>query len=242
MTDPTLLISAQYVHHRFGERKVLQDINLQIARNRIITLIGPNGAGKSTLVKILLKIITPSEGQVTHHQDLTIGFMPQKIHIDPTLPLTVARFLQLGLKKAEHHTTELQRVAAELQIESYLQQSIQSLSGGEMQRVLLARALVRNPNLLVLDEPVQGIDLQGQSQLYQLIHEQQRARKCAVLMISHDLHLVMKHTDEVICLNQHVCCSGQPHTLRQDPVFIAQFGELKEHALYHHHHEHCQHG
>lgn len=242
MTDPTLLISAQHVHHKFGERKVLQDINLQIARNRIITLIGPNGAGKSTLVKILLKIITPSEGQVTHHQDLTIGFMPQKIHIDPTLPLTVARFLQLGLKKAEHNTTELARVANELQLEPYLQQPIQSLSGGEMQRALLARALVRNPNLLVLDEPVQGIDLQGQSQLYQLIHEQQHARQCAVLMISHDLHLVMKHTDEVICLNQHICCSGQPNALRQDPIFIAQFGELKEHALYHHHHEHCQHG
>lgn len=178
-----------------------------------------------------------------HHQNLVIGFMPQKIQIDPTLPLTVKRFLQLGLKKAEHNTTQIETIAQELQVDNHLNQAVQSLSGGEMQRVLLARALIRNPDLLVLDEPVQGIDLQSQSQIYQLIHEQQQKRQCGVLMISHDLHLVMKHTDEVICLNQHVCCSGTVQSLRDHPSFIAQFGtDLPEHALYQHHHDHCKHG
>lgn len=238
-----LLISAHQIQHRFGDNRVLQDIDFQIYRNQIITLIGPNGAGKSTLVKILLKILPPTQGQVIHHQNLVIGFMPQKIQIDPTLPLTVKRFLQLGLKKAEHNTTQIETIAQELQIASHLNQAVQSLSGGEMQRVLLARALIRNPDLLVLDEPVQGIDLQSQSQIYQLIHEQQQKRQCGVLMISHDLHLVMKHTDEVICLNQHVCCSGTVQSLRDHPSFIAQFGaDLPEHGLYQHHHDHCKHG
>ena len=243
MKSSDLLISAQNLAHHYDAQYVLQNISLHIRRNQIITLIGPNGAGKSTLVKILLKILKPSEGEVVHHRDLVIGFMPQKIHIDPTLPMTVRRFLLLGLKKGEHDTTRIEQIADELQISAHLNQAVQSLSGGEMQRVLLARALVRNPNLLVLDEPVQGIDLQSQSEIYQLIHEQQLKRQCAVLMISHDLHLVMKHTDQVICLNQHICCSGTVQSLKDDPTFKAQFGaDLKEHAIYHHHHEHCEHG
>lgn len=243
MNSSDLLISAQNIAHQYDQKTVLQNISLQIQRNQIITLIGPNGAGKSTLVKVLLKLLKPSEGQVMHHRDLVIGFMPQKIHIDPTLPMTVRRFLQLGVKKGEHNTTAIDRIAAELNIESHLNQAVQSLSGGEMQRVLLARALTRNPNLLVLDEPVQGIDLKSQSEIYHLIHEQQIKRQCAVLMISHDLHLVMKHTDQVICLNQHICCSGTVQSLKDDPTFKAQFGtDLTEHALYQHHHEHCNHG
>lgn len=241
--NSNLLISASDINHYFGQNHVLQDISLQIHRNQIITLIGPNGAGKSTLVKILLKILQPNQGKVEHHHNLVIGFMPQKIQIDPTLPLTVTRFLQLGLKKADYNSTLIQQTAQELQIENLLNQAVQSLSGGEMQKVLLARALVRNPDLLVLDEPVQGIDLQSQSQIYHLIHEQQQKRQCAVLMISHDLHLVMKHTDEVICLNQHICCSGSVQSLRGHPSFIAQFGQdLSQHALYQHQHNHCQHG
>lgn len=239
----TPLISAHHLSHRFGDKLVLQDVSLQLYANQIITLIGPNGAGKSTLVKILLKLLTPTEGKVVHHQNLTIGFMPQKLQIDPTLPLTVKRFLQLGQKRGEHHTTSLETIADELAVDTLLNQPIQSLSGGEMQRVLLARALIRNPNLLVLDEPVQGIDLKSQGQIYHLIHAQQQKRQCAVLMISHDLHLVMKHTDEVLCLNRHVCCSGNLQSLRNNPVFIDQFGtSLSEHALYEHHHDHCNHG
>ena len=241
--NENLLINAKHISHQFDNTPVLQNISLQVFRNQITTLIGPNGAGKSTLIKILLKILRPTQGQVEHHHNLIIGFMPQKIHIDPTLPLTVKRFLQLGLKKGNNDSTGLEAMAEELVITSLLQQAIQSLSGGEMQKVLLARALIRNPDLLVLDEPVQGIDLQSQSQIYHLIHQQQQKRQCAVLMISHDLHLVMKHTDQVICLNQHVCCSGTVQSLRDHPTFIAQFGQtLPEHALYQHHHENCQHG
>ncbi|MDY0135765.1 MAG: metal ABC transporter ATP-binding protein [Thiomicrospira sp.] len=237
------LISANHIYHQFDGKPVLQSVSLQLHANQITTLIGPNGAGKSTLVKILLKLIKPTQGQVIHHQTLVIGFMPQKIHIDPTLPLTVQRFLQLGQKRGEHHTTSLERIADELGVRPLLSQAVQSLSGGEMQRVLLARALIRAPNLLVLDEPVQGIDLKSQAEIYQLIHQQQLKRQCAVLMISHDLHLVMKHTDEVLCLNQHICCSGDLQSLRNNPIFIDQFaGGLSEHALYQHHHTHCNHG
>lgn len=254
--NETLLINAENISHQFANKPVLQDINLQLHRNQITTLIGPNGAGKSTLIKILLKILTPTQGRVAHHHNLMIGFMPQKIHIDPTLPLTAQRFLQLGLnniekrnvqkrnaqKPGKYHSTGLEIIAEELGISALLNQPIQGLSGGEMQKVLLARALIRNPDILVLDEPVQGIDLQSQSQIYQLIHSQQQKRQCAVLMISHDLHLVMKHTDQVICLNQHICCSGTVQSLRDHPSFIAQFGlTLPEHALYQHQHTHCQH-
>lgn len=241
--NENLLIHAENISHQFDNKPVLQNISLQVFRNQITTLIGPNGAGKSTLIKILLKILQPTQGRVEHHHNLVLGFMPQKIQIDPTLPLTVKRFLQLGIKKADYHSTGLEAMAEELAIAPLLPQAIQGLSGGEMQKVLLARALIRNPDLLVLDEPVQGIDLQSQSQIYHLIHQQQQKRQCAVLMISHDLHLVMKHTDQVICLNQHVCCSGTVQSLRDHPSFIAQFGQtLPEHALYQHHHDHCQHG
>jgi zinc transport system ATP-binding protein len=237
------LITADHIHHDFDGKPVLQDLSLRLHANQITTLIGPNGAGKSTLVKILLKLLKPTQGQVTHHQHLRIGFMPQKIHIDPTLPLTVQRFLQLGQKRGKHHTTALDTIADELAVRPLLTQAIQSLSGGEMQRVLLARALIRDPNLLVLDEPVQGIDLKSQAEIYQLIHQQQQKRQCAVLMISHDLHLVMKHTDEVLCLNQHICCSGDLQSLRTNPIFIDQFaGGLSEHALYRHRHSQCNHG
>lgn len=239
------LIQAKSVVHHYGARLALDKISLAIKSDQITTLIGPNGAGKSTLVKILLKLMTPSSGHIEHHPQLRVGFMPQKLFIDPTLPLSVSRFLALGFDKQSSRVnlnTAIARLSEQLSLESVIKQPVHSLSGGELQRVLLARALIREPNLLVLDEPVQGIDLQSQNQLYQLIYQQQRQRKCAVLMISHDLHLVMKNTDQVICLNRHICCSGSLAHIQDHPEFLAQFGDIGPYQAWYKHQPHqCDH-
>ena len=263
------LIEAHNLSHYFGENRVLHNISVQLKRKEIVTLIGPNGAGKSTLLKILLGLIKPTEGEVSHKPALEIGFMPQKIQIDPSLPMTVQRFLELGFQtktrsflswfkslklkacnspfdastnlfqKAKYNTTMFNQTVAELDIEHLLPLPIQKVSGGEMQRILLARALVKNPDLLVLDEPVQGVDLQGQTELYQYIEKIRYQRGCSILMVSHDLHLVMRHTDMVLCLNQHLCCSGHPQTVSQSTEFQSLFENFSDHlAFYEHQHNH----
>ena len=243
--NSTILIEAKQICHDYGDKSVLNEVSFALHQNEIITLIGPNGAGKSTLLKILLKLIRPSSGQVVRKAGLKIGFMPQKIHIDPTLPMTVLRFLQLGTKKSNRSTLEhLKQITNELNIEKLLNQPIQKVSGGEMQRILLARALMSNPQLLVLDEPVQGVDIQGQTELYHYINDIRNRYQCGILMVSHDLHIVMKNTDKVICLNQHVCCSGSPQAVNSNPAFLEIFGpETAEIAIYEHHHDEktCQH-
>jgi len=163
--------------------------------------------------------------------------MPQKLHVDPTLPLSVLRFLRLvpGVDRARAQSA-LKEVGAEQVIDS----PVQSISGGEMQRVLLARALLREPELLVLDEPVQGVDVAGQAELYSLITRLRDRHGCGVLMVSHDLHLVMSTTDQVVCLNRHVCCSGHPEQVSGDPAFVELFGKNAQSlAIYHHHHDHA---
>jgi len=251
----SILIKAENISHQFGETRVLQNISLQINAKEIVTLIGPNGAGKSTLLKILLGLIKPTEGSVSKKPKLKIGFMPQKIHVDPTLPMTVERFLQLGLpeqnskfslpfRKGAYDNTLITKTTSELNIENLLQNPIQKVSGGEMQRILLARALIREPELLVLDEPVQGVDLQGQTELYQYIDQVRHEHGCGILMVSHDLHVVMRHTDEVLCLNQHLCCTGHPQSVSKSSEFQALFGDFSDSiAFYEHHHNHdaCEH-
>ncbi|MBD3776538.1 MAG: zinc ABC transporter ATP-binding protein ZnuC [Thiotrichales bacterium] len=240
----SLLLKADQIYHSFAQTEVLHNITLQIHAGEIVTLIGPNGAGKSTLLKILLKLIEPTSGSVNQKAGLKIGYMPQKIHIDPTLPMTVEYFLDLGQPRPQnrlffsaHHTIETHSVVEELNIGHLLKQPIQNVSGGEMQRILLARALLRDPQLLVLDEPVQGVDLQGQTELYHYINELRHRRQLGILMVSHDLHIVMKNTDQVLCLNQHLCCSGTPQSVSQTPEFIAIFGQgAEELAIYEHHH------
>ncbi|MEA1988585.1 MAG: ATP-binding cassette domain-containing protein [Pseudomonadota bacterium] len=247
------LIKAENISHKFDNTTVLQQISLQIFPKEIVTLIGPNGAGKSTLLKILLGLIKPSNGKVSRQKNLKIGFMPQKIQIDPTLPMTVERFLQLGLPnpnlkdwffKAAYSNTLIKKTTQDLDIADLLGHPIQKVSGGEMQRILLARALIREPQLLVLDEPVQGVDLQGQTEIYDYINKIRNEYGCGILMVSHDLHIVMKHTDEVLCINQHMCCSGHPQNVSKSSEFQALFGDLSESlAFYEHHHNNdaCQH-
>lgn len=242
----TPLITAKNINHAYGDKTVLNDISLTLYPNEIVTLIGPNGAGKSTLLKILLNLIQPTSGQVRRKTGLRIGFMPQKIQVDASMPLNVQRFLELGLarhsqnlfNKKANDTTELYEIINDLKLNDLLNHPIQQVSGGEMQRILLARALLRQPELLILDEPVQGVDLQGQTELYHYISEIRQKYGCGILMVSHDLHIVMKSTNKVLCLNQHVCCSGLPQAVSGNPAFQEIFGQgFEEVALYEHHHD-----
>ncbi|MDA5194296.1 zinc ABC transporter ATP-binding protein ZnuC [Govanella unica] len=233
------LLDLKGVRKSFLGRTVLEHVDLRVMPGQIITLIGPNGGGKSTLVRIALGLMKPDHGTVHQAPDLTIGYMPQKLVIDPLMPLPAERFLRLrpGVRKEEARDA-----LATVGIEKIAETPVQALSGGEFQRLLLARALLRNPRLLVLDEPVQGVDLSGQVALYRLIGNLRNRLGCGVLMISHDLHLVMSATDEVVCLNGHVCCSGTPHTVKQDPAYLRLFGsEADALALYTHDHTHDHH-
>lgn len=219
-------------------RPILEGVALSVAEREIVTIIGPNGAGKSTLLRILLGLVTPDRGERWLRPGIKIGYMPQRLQVDETLPLTVRRFLELGRAASRD---ELVAALDEVGAPQVLDSAIQAISGGEMQRVLLARALLRDPALLVLDEPVQGVDIAGQEELFRLIVDIRDRRGCGVLMVSHDLHLVMAATDTVVCLNQHVCCTGRPEAVRLDPAYLALFGAAPRSgalAVYTHHHDH----
>ena len=231
------LIRLQDIRVGFGGQAVLQDVQLSVKPGEIVTLIGPNGAGKTTLVRAVLGLLKPDSGTVWRTPKLRIGYMPQKLQVDATLPLSVLRFLRLvpGVDRPRA-LAALEEVGAPQVLDSPLQ----SISGGELQRVLLARALLREPELLVLDEPVQGVDVAGQAELYSLITRLRDRHGCGVLMVSHDLHLVMSTTDQVVCLNRHVCCSGHPEQVSSDPAFVELFGKNAQSlAIYHHHHDHA---
>jgi zinc transport system ATP-binding protein len=231
------LIEASGVSKRFAGRTILEQVDFAIRAKEVVTLVGLNGCGKTTLLRLLLGLEQPDSGEVKRHDGLQIGYLPQKFHADPVLPMTVRAFLTLAARQRRLRAETIE----ELHIEHLLGRSLGTLSGGEMQRVLLARAMLRDPDLLVLDEPVQGVDMSGQSELYALIGQLNKRHGCAVLMVSHDLHLVMAATDTVLCLNRHICCSGHPLQVSKDPAFIKLFGDhaAQTLALYEHHHDHA---
>lgn len=220
-----------------NKQLLLVDISLELNQGEVVTVIGPNGAGKTTLLKLLTGEYQPDHGSVKRFPHCRIGYMPQKLHIDPSLPLTVRRFLTMSGNKDPH---VIQQTLAEVGASRIAESAIQTLSGGELQRALLARALLREPTLLVLDEPAQGVDLHGQRELYHLLGKIRDQRGCCILMVSHDLHFVMAGTDRVICLNQHICCSGSAESVAQHPEYLALFGSDlgKDIAIYTHHHDH----
>ena len=238
------LLNLSRVSYRRNGREILQDISLSVRAGEIVTLIGPNGAGKTTLASIALGLRRPDSGAVERRRGLRLGYVPQKIAIDRALPLTVRRFLQLEPPHA--NLTPAHALAQAGAPEELLNAPMQSISGGETRRVLLARALLREPDLLILDEPSAGMDLSGQAELYRLIRnirEHKRAHmdgggRCGVLLISHDLHMVMAATDRVFCLNRHMCCSGRPESVRRHPQFLRLFGAHEGLAVYQHHHDH----
>ena len=241
--SPANLVEITGLSIHFGNNTVIDNISMTLKQGEITTLIGPNGAGKTTLVKAVLGLLSPSAGIIQRSDTLRIGYMPQKLHIDTTFPLTVERFLKTA---AFASTADRHQALLSVRAENLLKQSVHSLSGGEMQRVMLARALLRKPELLVLDEPAQGVDINGQVELYSLIANIRDKYNCSVLMISHDLHLVMAATDQVICLNHHICCSGHPEQVSADPSYMELFGVpgAENLALYshHHNHQHNEHG
>lgn len=224
ITDPgersRTLLSLRGVIVDFGAARILEAVDLEVARGEIVTLIGPNGAGKTTLLRVALGLLRPVRGEVRRQPGLQIGYMPQRLAVDPALPLTVGRFLAMAAPDARSRVdAALGRVGAPRTLDT----PIQSVSGGEMQRVLLARALLRDPGLLVLDEPTQGVDLAGQEELFALITGIRDERGCGVLMVSHDLHLVMSSTDRVVCLNRKICCTGPPLAVSSDPAYLRLF-------------------
>lgn len=225
------LLSIKSVSKSFANKPILQNISMVINKGEITTIIGPNGAGKSSLIRLILGLIKPDHGSVEKSNNLTIGYMPQTVKIDPTLPISTYRFLELANTSEAQCDKALELVG----ISKARNTPFHKLSGGEKQRALLARAILCQPNLLVLDEPVQGVDFNGQNALYGLIGELKSSLDCAIIMVSHDLHLVMSATDHVICLNNHICCQGKPEQVTQDPAYLDIFGET---ALYNHQHNH----
>lgn len=240
------LLNATGVGFEPAGRRILTDVSVSVDGNEIVALIGPNGSGKTTLVRILLGVLSPTTGSVERRRGLKIGYVPQKMVIESSLPLSVRRFLKFGVERGYDRALRVrqatldQAVLDEVGICDFLEAGMHEVSGGELQRVMLARALLRNPDLLVLDEPVQGVDVTGQAEIYDLITRIRDERKCGILMVSHDLHLVMASTDRVICLNRHVCCAGRPESVARDPAFQTIFGAdvAARLAVYHHDHDH----
>ncbi|MBK0326603.1 metal ABC transporter ATP-binding protein [Rhodobacteraceae bacterium F11138] len=231
------LISIRNLGIAYGANTVLHSVDLTLERGEIVTIVGPNGSGKTSLLRAVIGAIKPISGTITLSQGLKIGYVPQRLHIDPTLPITVERFLRL--------TDRVPRAACQSVLESagapdLLRRQMSQLSGGQFQRVLLARALIHRPDVLLLDEATQGLDQPGSAAFYRQIDDVRQDTGCAVLMISHELHVVMSASDRVVCLNGHVCCEGTPAVVASAPEYRALFGTGTGGALalYRHDHDH----
>lgn len=232
-----ILVGLDDLGVRRGGRWLVRGVTFDIRRGEIVTLIGPNGSGKSTTARAVVGVLRPDEGTVARAAGVSVGYVPQRLAIDRTLPLTVSRLMTLT---ATHTPAEIAAALEEVGIGHLAKAQVQSLSGGEFQRALLARAMLRRPDLLVLDEPVQGVDYTGEAALYELIGAIRDRTGCGILLISHDLHVVMAATDTVICLNGHVCCRGTPQAVAVDPKYRQLFGQRAAGALavYSHSHDH----
>lgn len=237
MTKKSALIEARGVVVKRAGQTILNGIDLAVSRGEIVTLIGPNGAGKSTLVRALLGLESIDGGTVHRQEGMTVGYQAQKLAIDATLPLTVRRFLTLTRKRTD---ADLKDALDHVGFNAGLDKTIHVLSGGELQRLQLARAILRDPDLLVLDEPTQNVDISGAIDLYRLIQETRDRFNCAVIMVSHDLNVVMSATNRVYCLNNHICCSGRPAEVSKHPEFLKLFGQSAADmlAIYTHEHDH----
>jgi zinc transport system ATP-binding protein len=231
------LISARGLALARAGRPILTGVDIDISPGEIVTVIGPNGAGKTMLVRALLGLERIDRGTVHRREPLIVGYAPQRFDVDRAIPLTVARFVALGRRTTR---PEIERVLADVGAGRLIDRQLSELSGGELQRVVLARALVRSPDLLVLDEPARGVDHAGEAELYTLIGRLRTERGFGVLLVSHDLHVVMAQSDRVVCLNRHVCCSGVPQTVAQHPEYARLFGPQAAQALgvYQHQHDH----
>ena len=231
-----MLIEISKLEVKYGSKKVLQNINLSLNANEIVTIVGPNGSGKTTLFKAIIGSVPLSKGKISIKPNLRIGYVPQQLKVDQTLPITVERFLKL----ATRNNNDIEKMIAFFGSENIFREQINSLSGGQMQRVLLARALVNKPEILLLDEATRGLDQPGIEAFYRKIENISKETNCAVLMISHDLHVVMRASDRVICVNGHICCQGTPENVATSPEYQTLFGSNIDgsFALYRHKHDH----
>jgi len=231
------LICADKLILRRGGRMIVENVDIAISAGEIVTLVGPNGAGKTSLVRLLLGLMAPDSGTISRAPGLTIGYVPQRLAANAAIPLTVGRFLKLTARADAAATSALLKEVGAGHLEGA---QVSDLSGGEFQRVVLAKALMGNPKFLVLDEPVQNVDYTGEAELYRLIETIRDVRGCGVLLVSHNLHVVLGASDRVVCLNHHVCCSGVPESVARHPEYERLFGRkaAEAFAIYAHHHDH----
>ena len=232
------LIEIENLTVQMGGHTALDNVNFAINSGEIVTIVGPNGSGKSTLLRTIIGALSQTSGTIHRRNGLRFGYVPQRLYIDPTLPITVNRFLCLPRKASRF---EIEEALAHANVSELAGRQMTKLSGGQFQRVLLARALLERPELLILDEATQGLDQAGSADFYRQIADTRERTGCAVLMVSHDLHVVMSSSDRVICLNRHVCCEGKPEHVASAPEYRALFGEGTKGALAlyrHHHHSH----
>ena len=238
MTTPQTLISANNISLSHHGKSILDKVSFELKQGEFITLIGPNGAGKSSLIKVLLGLTKADSGNIERANNIKLGYTPQTFNPNPFIPISVIDFLNLNQKVNQSFLHETATLTG---TESLLDSPLKNLSGGELQRVLLTRALLNKPNVLILDEPAQNLDVNGQMHLYKLIQNIHQQQGCAVLMVSHDLHRVMKESTQVLCLYHHICCIGQPESILKDSQFNDLFADQMDDlmATYEHHHNHC---
>ena len=231
-----MLIEVKSLNVQYGNKKVLENINLSISSGEIVTIVGPNGSGKTTLFKAIIGSAPIASGKIIMSPNVKVGYVPQVLNVDRSLPLTAERFLSLVNNRNDRGLLRAQQI---LGSENYLSTQISNLSGGQLQRVLLARALLNDPDVLLLDEATRGLDQPGSAAFYKKIEEVRESSGCAVLMISHDLHVVMSASNRVICLNGHICCQGEPQSVASSPEYRDLFGSNIDgtFALYQHNHK-----
>ena len=235
MSDALITLNNISLSH--NGKNVLDDVSFKLHEGEFITLIGPNGAGKSSLIKVVLGVIKQDSGDITYTDNIRLGYTPQTFSANPFIPISVKDFLTLNQKLDSEFMLKTFELTG---IKDLLKSPLKNLSGGELQKVLLTRALLNKPNVLILDEPAQNLDVDGQMQLYKLIQDIHQQQNCAVLMVSHDLHRVMKESTQVLCLYHHICCEGLPESILKDEkfndLFADQINDLM--ATYEHHHNH----
>jgi zinc transport system ATP-binding protein len=233
----SFLIQAKDLCVKRHNKNILENVFVNVKKNDFITIIGPNGAGKSVLLECLMGSFVPDSGEIIKKNNLSVGYIPQNFNPESSMPISVKRFLTL---KKKFTPQELINIASETNISEILEKNLSNLSGGELQKVLLARSLLDEPELLILDEPAQNLDIKNQLNFYNLLNSIYKNRELSILMVSHDLHMVMSSTKQVICLYHHICCSGEPQTVAKDPEFISLFGNdmAKMMSVYQHTHNH----
>jgi zinc transport system ATP-binding protein len=233
------VIKFDKIYKKFNSKIVLENISFSINKGEIVTIIGPNGAGKTTIAKLALNIESPSAGKIIKKKNLVIGYVPQKLELNPNLPLDVKSFLEILSGKDSLSNDECKGALEASMLGIDIFQSVSILSGGQIQRLLISAAMLRKPDLLILDEPLQGLDINGQANFYNIIDSIRKNYNTAILMISHDLFTVMKKSSEVICLNKHICCRGKSEDLIDQDKYLKVFGiESQNIGIYKHEHNH----